>query len=54
MEDKIFLKLLISILIVFILRMIFPTIVKGIKAMVIILLIAIVFFNIVLNNNNIL
>ena len=46
-----FLKLLISIFIVFTLRMIFPTLIKGIKAMVIILLIAIVFFNIVLNNN---
>ena len=46
-----FLNLLISIFIVFTLRMIFRTLIKGIKAMVIILLIAIVFFNIVLNNN---
>ena len=46
-----FLKLLISILIVFTLKIIFPGILKGAKVIVIMFLIAIVFFNIVLSNN---
>ena len=49
-EFEIFLKLIISILIVFALKIIFPGILKGVKVMVIMLLIAIV-FNIVLGNN---
>ena len=51
MVRKILLKLLFSLFLVFLLRLVFPSIVKGIKVMVIILLIAILFFNIVLNNN---
>ena len=51
MVSKILLKLLFSLFLVFLLRLVFPSIVKGIKVMVIILLIAILFFNIVLNHD---
>ena len=37
--------------IVIILKLVFPTLLKGFKRLIIMLILAIVFFNIVLNNN---
>ena len=50
-ELNIFLKIIFSIFIVIILKLVFPTLLKGLKRLIIVLIIAIVFFNIVLNNN---
>ena len=36
---------------VIILKIVFPTLLKGLKRLIIVLIIAIVFFNIILNNN---